>query len=280
MSVATASAPDTVPVRAQPSRLKKAISDGLVLTKRNLVHNVREPIEPSLALMVPIMLVLLFGYAFGQAITVPGNGNYREFLIAGIFVMVLSYGTASTAQGVARDTDKAVFGRFRSMPMAPSALLSGRALSDMLRAIPETILVAGVGLLIGWTWHTPFADVLAAFGLLLLLRLALIWGGMLLGMAVPAEAVTAIVYPLVMPLTFISSTFVAPSMMPGWLGAIAEWNPLSSVVNATRDLFGNPGVGGDSWIAENYMLMAIVWPVALLVLFVPLAISKLQKLTV
>jgi ABC-2 type transport system permease protein len=280
MSLATATTPNAVPARVQPGKVKKAISDGLVLTKRNLLHNVREPVEPSLALMVPIMLVLLFGYAFGEAMAVPGNGNYREFLIAGIFVMVLAYGTASTAQGIARDTDKAVFGRFRSMPMAPSALLSGRALSDMIRAIPETILVGGVGLLIGWTWHTPFSDVLGAIGLLLLLRLALIWGGMLLGMAVPAEAVTAIVYPLVMPLTFISSTFVAPSMMPSWLGTLAEWNPLSSVVNATRDLFGNPGVGGDTWIAQNYMLMAVVWPLALLALFVPLAVRKLQKLTI
>ncbi|MGC5010649.1 ABC transporter permease [Streptosporangium sp. DT93] len=279
MSVAT-TRPPVVPVRPQPGRLRKAVSDGLVLTKRNLVHNVREPIEPLLALMVPIMLVLLFGYAFGEAMSVPGNGNYREFLIAGIFVMVLSYGTASTAQGVARDTDKAVFGRFRSMPMAPSALLVGRALSDMLRAIPEMLLVGVVGLLIGWRWHSDLGDVLTAFGLLLLLRLTLIWVGMLLGMAVPAEAVTAIVYPLMMPLTFISSTFVAPSMMPSWLGAIAEWNPLSSVVNAIRDLFGNPGVGGDSWIAQNYMLMAVVWPLILLVLSVPLAVRRLKRITI
>jgi ABC-2 type transport system permease protein len=261
------------------SRARKALSDTLVLTGRNLTHALRQPAELVIALMVPIMLLLLFGYAFDGAMRVPGNGNYREFLIAGIFVMVMTYGIASAAQGVSKDTEEAVFGRFRSMPMSPSALLTSRMCSEMARALLETAVVTGIGLLMGWRWHGSAVDTLGAFGLLLLLRLSMIWVGLLLGLLVPGELVTAIVYPLALPVTFISSVFVAPASMTGWLQAVAEWNPLSSVVNAARELFGNPSVGGDSWIAEHAKLMAVVWPLALLAILVPLAVARLRKAT-
>nr|BAO66522.1 ABC transporter [Streptomyces sp. MJ635-86F5] len=259
------------------SRTRKALSDTLVLTRRNLTHAVRQPAELVIALMVPVMLLLLFGYAFNGAMQVPDNGNYREFLVAGIFVMVMTYGIAGAAQGMAKDTEEAVFGRFRSMPMSPSALLVSRMISEMARAVVETAVVAGIGLLMGWRWHGSTAETLEAFGLLLLLRLALVWVGLVLGLLVPAILVTAIVYPLALPLTFISSMFVAPSSMTGWLGTAAEWNPLSSVVNAARELFGNPGVGGNSWIAEHAELMAVVWPLALIALLIPFAARLLRK---
>ncbi|WP_158839649.1 ABC transporter permease [Saccharothrix deserti] len=257
----------------------KAWSDSMVLLKRNVIHGIREPIEPMLSLMIPIMMMLLLGYVFGGSITVPGSANYREFLIAGIIVMVMAYGLSNTASGMARDTEKAVYGRFRSMPMAASALVTSRALYEMIRGVVETVIVIAVGLLIGWQWHNDWGDFFSAIGILLLLRLALVWGGILLGLTVPAEAVSPIVYPLVFPLTVISSSFVAPERMPEWLGVAAEWNPITSVVNATRELWGNPGVGGDSWIVQNAQLMAVVWPLVLLVLFVPLSIRRFRRVS-
>ncbi|MET9448447.1 ABC transporter permease [Streptomyces cinerochromogenes] len=262
------------------SRFRKTLADTAVLTRRNLVHALREPAELVIALMVPIMLLLLFGYAFNGAMRVPDNGNYREFLLAGILVMVMTYGTASAAQGIARDTEEAVFGRFRSMSMSPSALLVSRCCSEMARAVVETVVVAVLGLLIGWTWHGSAVEALAGFGVLLLLRLAMIWVGLVLGLAVPGRHVTAIVYPLALPLTFISSVFVAPATMSGGLRAVAEWNPLSSVVNAARELFGNPTVGGDSYVAEHAKLMAVVWPLAMMLVLVPIAVRLLRRTTV
>ncbi|GAA1024965.1 MULTISPECIES: ABC transporter permease [Amycolatopsis] len=265
--------------RAVHSRGGKAWADTRALVRRTMTHGIREPIEPLLSLVIPIMMMLLLGYVFGGSITIPGASNYREFLIAGIIVMVNAYGLSNTASGMARDTERAVFGRFRSMPMAASALVASRAIYEMARGVVETVVVVLAGLLIGWNWHHGWGDFLTALGLLLLLRLALVWVGILLGLTVPAEAVSPIVYPLVFPATVISSSFVAPEKMPDWLGAVAEWNPISSIVNATRELWGNPGVGGDSWIVHHAQLMAVVWPLAMMALFIPLAVRRFRRVT-
>ena len=277
----TAPTPPAPPAPLHRGRLRRAFTDGWVLTRRNLIHAVRNPAEPLLALCVPLMMVLVFGYVFGEVMAAETGGgpeHFRVFLMPGIFVMGMLYSIAATATGVALDADKAVIGRFRSMPMAPSALLTGRAAADMLRTLLELGVLLGCAWLVGWSWSGTGAEALQAIGLLLLFRFAMTWVGIYLGLAAPdPNVVGLIVYPLAFPLGMVSTTFMPPQLMPGPLAVVAEWNPVSSVVSATRELFGNPGVGGDSWVAQNPVLMAVLWPLAILLVCVPLALYRFKK---
>ncbi|TDC52307.1 ABC transporter permease [Jiangella ureilytica] len=250
------------------------------MTKRNMAHVVRAPEEVIIYFTLPIMFVLVFGYVFGSGMELPGGGDYREFLLPGVFTMTMLYGLGATATGIAFDVDRGVVDRFRSMPMARSALVAGRSAADLIRAVLELATLVVCGLLVGWQWRGGIADALAAVGLILLLRIAITWVGIYLGLVVPnPDTVGVIVFPAAFPLTALSNVFVAPELMPGWLGAVSEWNPLSSTVAATRELFGNPGFGGDSWAAQHSMLLAVAWPLLLLAIFVPLSIRRYQKLS-
>jgi ABC-2 type transport system permease protein len=257
----------------------RAVSDGFVMTGRYLRHVVRAPGEIVIYFTLPIMFVLVFGYVFGSGMQVPGGGGYREFLLPGVFVMTMLYGIGATATGIATDVGRGVVDRFRSMPMARSALMTGRAAADQVRALLEVTVLVVCGLLVGWDWHRGIGDFALALGLLLLLRLALSWVGMFLGLIAPnPDTVAMIVFPLAFPLSAVSNTFVAPELMPGWLGTVAAWNPISATTAAIRELFGNPGLGGDSWPAEHALFLAIAWPVALITVFAPLAVHRYRSL--
>lgn len=271
-----------VPARTGPVR--KAVADGWTVTLRYAIHWVRQPEVFLIGLVVPLMLVLVFGYVFGSAMAVPGTqsegSGYREFLMPGMFVMAMLYAVGSTGTAVATDIDKGVIDRFRSMPMSRSALLSGRSLADMFRACLEVAVLVGCGLAVGWQWHEGAGSMLLAVALLLLLRLALVWVAIYLALLMPTPDSTGmVVYVFAFPLGALSSMFVAPTLLPGWLGAVAEWNPLSSTVTATRELFGNPGAVGDSWIAQHSVLMAGVWPLVILAIVVPLSIRRYRRLS-
>jgi ABC-2 type transport system permease protein len=262
-----------VPVVPQTlgSRLRWIIADGWVITRRDLLHWRLQPGAIVAALLFPVFMVLTFGYLFGGAISVPGGGNYREFLLPGMFAMTMLLGVGKTMISINTDVSKGITDRFRSMPMALSALPIGRTLADILDSTVALAVMIGCGLAVGWRVHDGTTRALEAVGLLLLLRFALVWVGIYVGLVIRgAEAVNA-VYTLEFPLGFLSSAFVAPATMPGWLAVIAEWNPLSSTVTATRQLFGNPGVGGDSWVAQHAVLMAVVWPAAISVVFMILS---------
>lgn len=261
-------------------RARWAVADAVTMTRRYLVHVVRAPEEIVLYFSLPIMFVLVFGYVFGSGMQVPGGGSYREFLLPGVFAMTMLYGLGATATAVAVDAGRGVVDRFRSMSVARSALLVGRGGADLIRALLELATVVVCGLLVGWRWRNSLTDAALAVGLLLLLRLALTWIGVYLGLLVPnPDTVSVIVFPLAFPLTAVSNIFVAPELMPGWLGTVAEWNPLSATVAASRELFGNPGLGGGSWVAEHPLLMAVVWPVLLIAVFAPLAVRRYQRLS-
>jgi ABC-type multidrug transport system permease subunit len=261
-------------------RTRRAISHSWVMTKRNMAHVVRSPEEVAIYFSLPIMFVLVFGYVFGSGMEVPGAGSYREFLLPGVFAMTMLYGMGATGTAIASDVSRGVVDRFRSMPVARSALVTGRSVADVFRALLELSVVVVCGLLVGWQWHRGIGNALLAIGLILMLRIAMTWIGIYIGLVVPnPDTVSVIVFPLAFPLTAVSNVFIAPELLPGWLGAIAEWNPLSATVSAARELFGNPGMGGDSWIAQNSILMAIVWPVLLTAIFMPLAIRRYQRLS-
>jgi ABC-2 type transport system permease protein len=257
-----------------------AVADAWTMTRRNMAHVVRAPEEIVIYFSLPIMFVLVFGYVFGSGMAVPGNGSYREFLLPGVFAMTMLYGLGATATGVATDISRGVIDRFRSMPMARSALVTGRCGADLLRALLELTTLITCGLLVGWQWRNGLPDAAAAVALILLLRIALTWLGIFFGLLLPnPDTVAVIVFSTAFPLTALSNVFVAPELMPPWLGAVSAWNPLSATVAATRELFGNPGVGGDSWAAEHAMLLAVLWPVALIAIFAPLAVRRYQRLS-
>lgn len=279
--------PQTAPAHPDPARtgpVRKGMADGWTVTRRYMTHWIREPEVVLIGLIVPIMLVLVFGYVFGSAMAVPGADSgargYREFLMPGMFVMAMLYAIGSTGTAVATDLDKGVIDRFRSMPMSRSALLAGRSVADTLRAALEIVVLLSCAVAVGWRWHEGAGRLLAAVGLLLLLRLALTWVAIYLALLMPTpDSTSLVVYVLAFPLGALSSMFVPAALLPGWLGTTAGWNPLSATVTATRQLFGNPGTGGDAWVTQHAVLMAVLWPLLLLAVVVPLAVWRYRRLS-
>ncbi|MFF5291101.1 ABC transporter permease [Paractinoplanes globisporus] len=248
------------------------ISDSWTLTQRTLRHWRNQPAQLVLNLLFPVMVLLMFAYLFGGAIEVPGGGDYREYLLPGMFALTMAFGLEGTYTAVAADAQRGVTDRFRTMPISAASVVTGRSLADMLDAAVGLGVLLACGLAVGWRAHHGIMDALAAVGLLLLLRYALLWLGIWLALAAGKPETLMAVQILVWPLGFLSSVFTSPETMPGWLGTIARWNPLSATADATRQLFGNPGETGPAW-------PAIVWPLVLLIVFVPLAVRRYRRLT-
>jgi ABC-2 type transport system permease protein len=277
MTSPTVAAPPIPETPAQ--RLRWTLADAWTVTGRDLAHWARQPVTLVMNLAFMVMVVLMFGYLFGGAMTVPGGGSYREFLMPGMFALSMLFGIESTMVAVTTDAARGVTDRFRSMPMARSAVVAGRGIADMLSAVLGLTVLVACGLLVGWRWYGAAADTLAALGLLLWFRFALVWAGVYLGLLVRNPEAVVAVQVLVWPLGFLSNAIAPTATMPGWLGVVAEWNPLSATVTATRELFGNPGLGGVSWADQHALLLAVVWPLALLAVFVPLAVRRWQRLS-
>ncbi|WP_205699072.1 ABC transporter permease [Conexibacter sp. SYSU D00693] len=261
--------------------LRWAALDSWNIARRDVLRWVANPTRVLAELGFSACFVLLFGYVFGSGMTVPGGGDYLEFLMPGLFAQFTAFGVGATMQEIASDAERGITDRFRSLPISPVAVVAGRAMADMLNSIAGLAITIGVGLAVGWSWHGGTADALAALGLLLLLRFAFLWIGILLGLIAPsADAVNAL-WMLLFPITMLTSAFVAPELMPGWLGFLAEWNPLSSTITATRELFDNPGVPaeGGSWVVDHALALAVVWPVVLVAVFLPLAVWRFQRLS-
>lgn len=268
------------PPSATPiGRAAWAARDGWLVAVRDMTQWVREPSMIVWGLMFPIVSVLLFAYVFGSGIVVPGGGNYREFVMPGIFAQTMAFGIGETLAAVQADSAKGVTDRFRSMPMAPSAVVVGRCIANMAYSALSLALMVACGLAIGWRWHGSAAEAAAAIGLLLLLRLAFMWVGIVLGLKAKTPEMANSVFGLLYPVTMLSNAFIASELMPNWLGTVVEWNPLSSTITATRELFGNPGVETTGWLADNAVVMAVVWPLVITALTLPLAVRAYQRLS-
>ncbi|MGH4025696.1 MAG: ABC transporter permease, partial [Pseudonocardiaceae bacterium] len=227
------------------------------MVRRGLTHLVKQSSLTAWQLGFPIVSVLLFGYVFGSAMNVGAGTDYKDYAMPGMFAMTMAFGFMNTAMAVVIDKERGVTDRFRSMPMAPSAVVSGRGVSDVLHAALDLAVLAAIALVIGWRSDGGLLATLAAFGLLLLLRFELIWIGVFLGLITPNQEAAGNLFAIAFPFGMVSSVFTPPQLMPDWLGAIAMWNPVSSTANAIRELFGNPVAGGDSWIENNALLMAV-----------------------
>jgi len=257
------------------------LGDAWTITRRQFWHWRAQPGVIAVGLLFPVLVTLMFGALFGGAIASPGTeyaGNYYAFLMPGIFVMAMLFGLESTMTAVNADAAKGVTDRFRSLPISPAAVVLGRFIADMINSVVGLVVLVIAGLLLGWSWETDPLSALAAFGLLLLLRFALLWMGIFIGLVATGPEAVGAVQILVWPISMLSNLFVDPATMPGWLGAIASWNPLSATASATRELFGNPGWNDGTWMSENALLLAVGWPVVLTAVFAPLAIRAYRRL--
>lgn len=265
---------------ATHSRLGRVFVDSATMTRRGFAHWRRNPWVLVIGLLFPVMMLVMFAYFIGGGMNVAGGGDYIEFLVPGMFALTMAFGLEATMVALTEDINKGVLDRFRSMPIAPSAVLAGRSLVDILESVASLVVMIGAGLLIGWRWHGTAAAALGAVGLLILLRFAMLWVGIYLGLVAGKPEMVQAVQILVWPIVFLSNAFVSPATMPAWLGAIADWNPMSATAGAVRELFANPSWSeGGSWVADNSVLMATVWPLALLLIFVPLAVRRFRALS-
>ncbi|MEU4128614.1 ABC transporter permease [Streptomyces wuyuanensis] len=264
--------------------IAQSVSDSLVVAKRNLIRMTRIPEMIIFGMIQPIMFVVLFTYVFGGSIQVGASTStqaYREFLMAGIFAQTVTFATAGAGAGIADDMHKGLIDRFRSLPMARGAVLTGRTLADLVQTALTLVVLAVVALLVGWRTHENLGKVLLGFLLLLLLGYAFSWIGALIGLSVRTpEAATSGGLIWLFPLTFISNAFVDANNMPGFLQTIAEWNPFSATVQACRELFGNlpPGFEApDAWPMQHPVLASVIWSVLILAVFRTLAVRKYRS---
>jgi ABC transporter DrrB family efflux protein len=264
--------------------LRQDIHDGRILAWRFLKRIPRIPELFIFAIIQSIMFVLLFAFVFGGAIPIPGSNNpsaYREFLMPGIFAQTITFALATTAIGMADDMGKGIIDRFRSLPMARSAVLSGRTSSDVVYngAILVVLMLAGYA--VGWQVNTGFAALVAGFVLLLIYAFAMAWIGVWLGLSVPnVEVGQQVIFTVVFPITFISNVFVPPATLPDFLQPIAEWNPISTLTASLRELWGNPNpYVGTGLPAEQPILVTLGWVVVILAIFVPLGVRKYRSVS-
>ncbi len=264
------------------SEFLAAFGDGLVIAKRNVIKIRRVPEVLVFVLISPIMFVLLFAYVFGSAIEIEG-GSYREFLIAGIFAQTVIFGATFTGAGLAEDMQKGIIQRFRSLPMSRAAVIVGRTASDVIYNVLSLSIMAITGLLVGWRIRGSLLDAVTAFLILLLFAYAFSWVMALVGLLVPSpEVVNNASFIVIFPLTFIANTFVPSDNLPTPLRVFAEWNPVSAITQASRELFGNIPEGTPeptAWPLQNPVLYTIIWSAIIVAIFAPLSIAQYKRVT-
>ncbi|MDN3026293.1 ABC transporter permease [Streptomyces sp. S.PB5] len=248
-----------------------ALTDSWTMTRRELAHWARQPVQVVVNLVFPVMLLLMFAYLVGGGRGV--SGDYVDYLVPGMLALTMAFGLEGTMLAVTQDLNKGVIDRFRSMPMANGAVLVGRSAADMLQSALALAVMTGVACALGWRAHGGASGFLGAFGLLLLFRFAMLWIGIHLAMVAGKPEMVQAVQILVWPVGFLSNAFATPQSMPGWLGTVVEWNPMSQTATAVRDLLGGPG--GEA----GHVWAAVAWPVGLVAVFFPLAVRRFGALS-
>jgi ABC transporter DrrB family efflux protein len=258
----------------------KALSDGWIVARRNVIKIKRVPEVLVFVLISPIMFVLLFAFVFGGAIDT-GSVSYREFLIAGIFAQTVVFGATFTGAGLAEDMQKGIIDRFRSLPMSNAAVLVGRTTSDVIYNVLSLFIMALTGLLVGWRIREGFLDAVLGFALLLLFAYAISWVMAYVGLLVPSvEVINNASFIVIFPLTFVSNAFVPLQDFSGFIRWLVEWNPVSALTQASRELFGNddPGVAlTGAWSLNHPVAYTLIWVVIILAVFVPLSVRQYQR---
>ncbi|MBG6238788.1 ABC-2 type transport system permease protein [Mycetocola sp. CAN_C7] len=278
----TSTIPRPVEVRESPGPVARWFNDGWITTRRNLIKIKRVPDILVFTTLQPIMFVLLFTYVYAGVIDIPGS-TYTEFIMAGIFAQTVVFGSTYSGSAMAQDLKDGIIDRFRTLPMSPSAVLIGRTNGDLLINSISMAVMMATGFIVGWRVRSSLAEAIAGVALLLLFAYALSWVMAFLGMLVRSpEVINNVSFLVLFPLTFISNAFVPAETLPGPLRAFAEWNPVTSLVQAARELFGNVPAGtpvGDSWVQQNPALAVLIGVVVILGIFVPLSIRRFSQVT-
>jgi ABC-2 type transport system permease protein len=267
----------TVAAPARPATARAhrghAVGDAITMAWRNLLNIKRNPQLLVFATIQPVIFVVMFRYVFGGAIqgSLPPGQTYVNFLMPGIFVQTIVFGALTTGVGLADDLHKGLIDRFRSLPMARSAVLVGRTLADFVRNFFVVILMCVVGFIVGWTIGTNVLGLLAAIGIILAFSYSLSWVFAIVGLTVKdAETAQAVSFPILAPLVFASSAFVPVATMPSWLQGWAKNQPVSVVVNAARALT----IGGPT---SSDVIKAIIWIVAIIAVCAPIAVARYRR---
>ncbi len=283
MSAGTPNITDTaVDIPAPDDRHGGFLSDAWTIIKRSLTHIKRVPENLTDATIQPIMFTLLFAFVFGGAISVGANGTgYREFIIGGIFAQTIAFACFGVAMTLATDRTNGAVDRFRSLPIAGGAYLTGVTVANLIRTLIPLVFMSLAGLIVGWRIRDGFLNALGGYALMMIFAFAMMWIGVLLGSALPnAQAVQGVAFVVIFPVTFIASTFVPANTLPPVLRTIAEWNPISTLAEAVRIQFGNPTtpVGPDApWSMQNPALYTILWSIGITIVVAPIAVRLFAK---
>jgi ABC-2 type transport system permease protein len=280
--VTTTALPPYAEVTRRPwvTTLLGAMSDTWLLTWRNLVHISREPAQLSDVTIQPVVITLLFVELFGGAIAIPGGGRPADFLLAGMLALNLVTSTIGTAVGLSTDLHEGVIDRLRALPIWRSSVLVGRSVADLLTACLCTLIVAITGLAVGWRTHASIASVIAGFAVVLCFAYAISWMAACAGLSSKSpESAASFGFIVLFPMAFVSNALVPTQHMPGWLQAIATWNPVSAVVAAARVLWADPNPSGaaHAWPMQHPVAMSLLWSAAILAVAVPLASRLLRR---
>jgi ABC transporter DrrB family efflux protein len=278
-SVATPVRIEIEPVRTRRTNLAQ---QSWVMVKRNMIHTKRMPEMLADVTVQPIMFVLLFAFVFGASIVNTGAASYREFLLPGIQAQTIVFTAFVVASGITADVEKGIIDRFRSLPISRSSVLIGRSIAGLIHSSLGVVVMAVTGLAIGWRIRGGVLDAALAFALLLVFGFGMIWFGILVGSLLrTVEAVNGVMFPVLFPMTFLANTFVPTEPMPHWLRVIAEWNPVSSLAQAMRELWGNGGPVPESaqLPLHHPVLATILWSLALTAVFAPFALHAYARRT-
>ena len=260
------------------------LHDGIVVARRNLIQTIRVPELLFFSLVQPVIFVLLFAYVFGGAIPIPGDDGsdaYRQYLMPGIFGQTVAFAAASSTVGLAEDMHKGLIDRFRALPMAPPAVLIGRTFADATRQILVLFVLSITGYIVGWRIDNGLLNAIWAYALLLLFAYTVAWIGAWIGLYMPnPETANTAGLVWLFPLTFLSNAFVPINSLPGWLQTVAAWNPISALVLACRELFGNPtGIQPDYWPLQNAELYTLLSCTVLIAVFATLSVRRYRRTT-
>jgi ABC-2 type transport system permease protein len=278
----TKATPAEYTANPQGTPVTQFLSDGWVTTKRNLLKIRRVPDILVFSLIQPIMFVLLFTYVYGGVINIPGS-SYVDFLMAGIFAQTVVFGSTYSGSAMAQDLKDGIIDRFRTLPMSPAAVLVGRTSGDMLINASSMAVMMLTGFTVGWRIRSSFPEAVFAVVLLLLFAYSFSWVMAYIGMSVRSpEVINNVSFLILFPLTFISNAFVPAETLPTPLRIFAQWNPVSALVQAARELFGNVPAGvpvSDAWTAQNPIATVLIGMAIMLAIFVPLSIRKFQSVS-
>ena len=271
------------PALARPDiRRTGLLGQSLTITRRNLIHIRRMPEMLMDVTIQPVMFVLLFAYVFGGAIAADAPAGYKEWLLGGIMGQTIAFASFIVAVGLTADIEKGIVDRMRSLPINPAAVLVGRSMSSLIHSSIGILVMSLTGLIVGWRIRGSFFEALTAYGLLLLWGFTMIWLGILVGSRMRSvEAVNGVMFTTIFPLTFLSNAFAPTERMTPWLRTIAEWNPISSLVQAIRELWGNTTAApADAALPLQHPVLAtLIWTVALTAVLAPLSLRTFRNRT-